>query len=577
MKLKSQWGEQVNLKHPLPEYPRMQMVRSSFLNLNGAWEYQITEGRRLPDKDRWKDITVPFALGSHLSGSDEILLPGKSLWYRKQFAYMPSYLHTFLNFEAVDQECVVYVNGIEAGRHSGGYTPFGFDISSLIKYQNSLMVRVSDPSDQGQYAYGKQKLKHGGMWYTPTAGIWGTVWLEDIPDHAVHDVKITPDLDSRKVFFDLAGDFQQAHLIVSENGKVIHEGITNDMHYEMILDSVHPWSPDDPFLYDVYIETEDDLVRSYFGMRKFSSGYDAHGKKRFFLNNQPLFLTGVLDQGYSPDGMYTYPQDEAMVFEIQKMKEMGFNLLRKHVKVENRRWYYHCDRLGMLVMQDIPNGGEAYDKKSVLLLPNIGIREMNDIRNPHLGRAERDLQKKYYEELDDILNDLYNFVCICAWVPFNEGWGQFNSAEVTEYIRNYDTTRLIDSASGWHDQGAGDFHSRHNYFLHFRVPSDAEDRIILLSEFGGYSLLEGRHSQAEKLYGYKKFRDRMSLNDAVMDLYNRDVYDNISNGLSGCIFTQVSDVEDECNGILTADRRVVKINERRMRRMNEKCIRRMNK
>ena len=575
MALFTQWGEKLDPKAPLQEYPRMQLQRDSYTNLNGLWEYQITEQNAEPDPAQWKKIIVPFALGSKLSGAQDQLLPGQALWYRKQFAYKPSILHTWLNFEGVDQYCTVYMNGIEVGSHAGGYSPFGFDISSMIKYQNSLMVRCFDDSDRGEYAYGKQMLEHSGMWYTPSSGIWQTVWLEDLGEHAVQDLKITPQLDEKKVIFDLAGNFTSARIIISDRGRAVHTGLVFDIHYEAQLDDVHVWTPDDPFLYDVYVQTEDDVIKSYFGMRKFSAGNDKEGVPRFCLNNRPLFFSGLLDQGYTPDGLMTFPDDEAMVYELKKIREMGFNMLRKHVKVECRRWYYHCDRLGILVMQDIPNGG-VYDYKWQSVMPTIGFRQ-NDHENPRLGRTDPRAQKTYYEELDGILDNLYNCTSLFAWCPFNEGWGQFDSQAVTDYIRNYDSTRLIDSASGWYDQGAGDFRSVHEYFVPLRVRPTKSGRIYILSEFGGYSYIEKGHSETEKLYGYRKFTDKLLLDEAVNRLYDSLIFRNIRKGLSGCIYTQVSDVEDECNGLFTADRKIIKIDEKKMRRMNDRLCRRIPK
>ena len=578
MALFTEWGEKTDLKAPWQEYPRMLMQRDSYYNLNGLWEYQITERRAEPDPAKWKKIIVPYPLGSALCGSEEQLEPGKALWYRKQFAYKPGVMHTWLNFEAVDMECTVFVNGIQVGTHKGGYTPFSFDISEMVKYQNALMVRCIDDTNYGKWGYGKQKVEHGGMWYTPSSGIWGTVWLEDTCEHAVQDLKITPDYDASTVHVDLAGDFSQALVTVASHGHVIASGITDDKQYTAEIRDMHPWSPDDPFLYDLYVQTEDDVVRSYFGMRKFSAGYDSQGYKRFFLNNKPLFLSGLLDQGYSPDGLLTYSCNQAMQWELSKIKDMGYNMLRKHVKIENRRWYYECDRLGLLVMQDMPSGGfEQYDFLTMGLLPNIGFRHMDDTKIQRFTRNDEDSRERYYQELDEMLNDLYNEPCIFAWVPFNEGWGQFESRAVTKHIRNYDSTRLIDSASGWHDQGCGDFDSIHSYFFPYHVREDKHKRIIFLSEFGGYTHVESAHCEPVKVYGYRKFNDRIALDEAVNKLYSEQILPNIPKGLAGCVYTQVSDVEDECNGIFTADRKVVKIDERKMRKMNERCIRRLKK
>ncbi len=575
MRLMTEWGKNIDLRAPLQEYPRPQLQRDSYTNLNGVWEYQITEKNGDPDPQKWKRIIVPFALGSVLSGTDEQLEPGKALWYRKQFAYKPSIMHTWLNFEGVDQYCTVYMNSIEVGSHEGGYTPFGFDVSSMIKYQNSLMLRCIDDSDSSEYAYGKQKVEHGGMWYTPSSGIWQTVWLEDLPEHAVQDIKITPDYDHSRVRLDLAGNFDQAQIVISANGRAVHQGVTEEKHYEADLIDFRPWTPEDPFLYDLYVKTEDDVVKSYFGMRKFAAGHDGEGIVRFCLNNRPLFFSGLLDQGYTPDGLMTYPADEAMIYELGKIKNMGFNMLRKHVKVECRRWYYHCDRMGILVMQDMPSGG-VYNYKWQTVMPTIGFSQ-EDHDNPKLGRSDERSKQVYYEELDGMLDNLYNSTCIFAWCPFNEGWGQFDSKEVTDHIREYDETRLIDSASGWFDQGAGDFKSVHEYFLPFRVRPTKAGRIYILSEFGGYSYIEKGHSEAKELYGYKKFTDKLLLDDSVNNLYEKLIYRNIRKGLSGCIYTQVSDIEDECNGIFTADRKIIKIDEKKMRRMNERLYRRIVK
>lgn len=575
-KLITKYGETIDLKNPLQEYPRMQLQRESFLNLNGNWEYQITKRKDTFQDDAWKPIYVPFALGSRLSGTEGVELGiDEVLWCRKQFAYKPNAMHTRMNFEAVDQECTVFLNGIEVGTHRGGYTPFSFDVSEMIKYQNALLMRIVDFSEQGLYAYGKQKSEHGGMWYTPTAGVWGTVWLEDVPDHAVEDLKITPDYDNGKVYLDMEGGFKQAMVSLVEDGKVIHQGLTNDKHLEIPMENFHAWSPEDPFLYDLFIKTEDDLVRSYFGMRSFRANYDSDGIMRFCLNNKPLFLTGLLDQGYTTDGHMTYPSDQSIMDEIENIKALGFNMLRKHAKIESRRWYYHCDRMGMLVMQDMPNGGN-YDYTRMTVLPTIGFTHKTDTKlGLKYGRTTEDSCKAYYEELDAMLDDLYNCTCIYAWCPFNEGWGQFNSKEVTEHIQNYDSTRLIDSASGWFDQGAGDFDSRHNYFHPFWIFHRDKKRILFLSEFGGYSYMEQGHSEADKLYGYKKFTDKIALNDAIEKLYKRDIFNKIKDGLSGCVYTQVSDIEDECNGLFTADRKVCKVDARRMKKMNDRLKRKV--
>lgn len=576
----TRFGKKLDYQHILPEYPRPMLVRDNWLNLNGPWEYQITKENEEPAlKSGWKTILVPFALGSLLSGSDDRLLPHQILWCRRSFTYpVDSQRRIMLNFEAVDQECEVFLNGLNVGHHEGGYSPFSLNVTNAVKEENELLVKIKDASDQGIYAYGKQVLKHGGMWYTPSSGIYGTVWMESLPEYAIEDLKITPDPQHGSVYLRFAGQMTQTVITVFAGNKLVHRGITNEMDYTITLseNDLHLWSPSDPFLYRLYLQTEDETVRSYFAMRSFSSLPDSSGHLRFALNGKPLFLSGLLDQGYTMDGLLTYPSQEAMEFELKKIKDMGFNMIRKHVKVENRRWYSLCDELGILVMQDMPSGGGPYNFKRVGLWPTLGRRKMSDGKesyalNGRAGQASRDM---YMEELYAMLDTLYNCPCIFAWVPFNEGWGQFDSKEITEKIKDYDNTRLVDSASGWFDQRAGDFLSIHDYFFPLHVPS-SDGRIVLLSEFGGYTYVEFGHSFPSRPYGYKKFKDKLQMNDAVFRLYEHMVYQNISKGLSGCIYTQLADVEDECNGLFTADREIVKIDEKRMRRMNEKCIRRV--
>ena len=336
----------------------------------------------------------------------------------------------------------------------------------------------------------------------------------------------------------------------------------------------HPWSVDDPFLYDVKIVTEDDEVFSYFGMRKFSVGRDKGGNIRFMLNDQPLFLSGLLDQGYTPDGKYTYATDAGMIEELEMVKQLGFNMLRKHVKVECRRWYYHCDRMGILVMQDMPNGGSTFSFLIHQALPlGLNIRTLKDDDHERFGRSVAS-RKMYMHELDEMIHTLYNCVSIFAWVPFNEGWGQFDSEKVTEHIYALDHTRLVDSASGWHDQGCGDFNSRHVYFHAFHVPKK-DKRILLLSEFGGYAWLAAGHAECDKLFGYRKYKDRTDYDQAVNTLFEKEILDNVDRGLSGCIYTQLADVENECNGLLSADRVIIKTDVRKMRKINERIYRKI--
>ncbi len=577
MEVNSQFSDHIDTKHPLQEYPRPQFRREQWMNLNGMWEYQVVQGNTPTDPNLWKPICVPYALGTRLSGADHILQPGETLWYRRVFSYKPTYGRTMMNFEGVDQNCVVYLNGFEAGRHYGGYAPFSIDVSSYIKYQNALMVKVIDLTDHSICAYGKQRLDAKDIWYPASSGIWGTVWIEEIPEHSIDDIKITPDYDEKKAYIEMAGNFDQVLITVIGKDGFKHEGLSDDGHYVVPMENFHPWSVEDPFLYDIEIRSDDDVIYSYFGMRKFSYGQDSNGKIRFCLNNEPLFLSGVLDQGYFPESKYTYPTEEAMEYEIDTVKSMGFNMVRKHVKQENRRWYHLCDTKGLLVMQDMPNGGNKFSFLYHQALPlAFNVRRLRDDDYTKFGRTNQDSRKMYQYELDAMLDTLYNCVCIFSWVPFNEGWGQFDSSYITDHIQDYDTTRLVDSASGWHDQGSGDFNSRHVYFHAFHVPV-LDQRVLILSEFGGYTYLEWGHSETEKTFGYKKFKDKTDYVNALYRLYESQIIPNIKKGLSGCIYTQLTDCETECNGLLSADRRIVKVDQRRMKRMNERIARKLGK
>jgi beta-galactosidase/beta-glucuronidase len=570
MVLVSKWAEEVDERHPWQEYPRPQLRREKWQNLNGIWQYQIVQGDEPTKPGLWLDICVPYGVGAPLSYAPHVLEPGEILWYRRNFAARPGLNRIFLNFESIDQCCTVYLNGFEVGSHEGGCIPFSFEVGQYIKYQNALMIKVTDDTDTGIWSFGKQRLQHGGIWYTPTAGITGTVWLEEIGEHAVEDIKITPDYDHRRAYIALAGNFGQAKITVrAEDGSFEHVGLSQDGHYTVPMENFHPWSCEDPFLYDVKVETEDDAVSSYFGMRKFHAGRDASGHMRFFLNDHPMFLTGVLDQGWWPESMVTYPSEAAMAYEIDTMKEMGFNMVRKHMKVESRRWYYECDHKGMLVMQDMPCGGGPFRKWYHSIAPLVfGLRHLKDNDYEKQG-CTADRMKAYETELDGMLDMLYNSPCIFAWVPFNEGWGQFDSEEITKRIKAYDTTRLVDSASGWHDQGCGDFNSVHVYFKKFRMPRE-DGRMVLLSEFGGYSYHSTAHEASEKKFGYRRFKDRLDLDRAVNGLYEKQILPAVAEGLAGCIYTQLADVEEEDNGLLTADRAAVKVDRNRMRKMNEK-------
>ena len=568
------WGEKLDRDHPLQEYPRPQMVRDSYMNLNGRWEYAIRRDGKMPDSYDG-EIIVPFSPESILSGVEREVKPYDKLWYRRKFTIAEDFKRdrVLLHFGAVDQECEVFVNGEIVGSHKGGYLPFVCDITdSLSAGENTLVVSVTDATSASPHAYGKQSFKPGGIWYTPQSGIWQTVWMESVSENYVESLKITPLYDERKVRIEIrAKKAEGANVVVRKDGVVIAEewADENGAVEALIMDEhFRPWSPEDPFLYDVTVRLEHDTVESYFGMRKFGTT-EVDGKKVLALNDQPIFMNGVLDQGYWSDGLYTAPSDEALIYDIEAMKDLGFNMLRKHIKVEPMRWYYHCDRLGMLVWQDAVSGGGPYSPMIIQVLPFIGCH-LRDYRYGLFGRRDAAGREQFMDDLHGMVEQLYNVTSLAVWVPFNEGWGQFDSLQATQILWEMDATRLVDHASGWHDQGGGDFKSRHVYYRPVRMKHD-KHRVLALSEFGGYSMPLAGHMSSEKEFGYRIYRDEKSFMDAYCALFEKEVIPCFEKQkLSATVYTQVSDVEDEVNGLLTYDRKVVKVDAQRVREMNRR-------
>ncbi|MBE5785643.1 MAG: glycoside hydrolase family 2 [Clostridiales bacterium] len=571
--MKTVWADTIDVNAVLPEYPRPQMERDSYLNLNGIWEYAITKAdEEYAGADG--EILVPFSPESPLSGVERMLKPTETLWYFRRFTLPVGFNRgrILLHFGAVDQEAIVCLNGKLLGTHRGGYLPFSFDITDvLVNGENELLVKVRDESDTSFHSRGKQKTKRGGIWYTPQSGIWQTVWCESVPKEYIMGLRITPLYDESSVeicAFPSNAD-SDAPCIVRV-GDVVQHG-TAGMPIRVSMEGFRPWSPEQPNLYDFEVRVGEDCVRSYFGMRKFGVGKDKNGISRLFLNGKPYFHTGVLDQGYWPDGLYTAPSDEAMICDIETMKAMGFNMLRKHIKVEPLRWYYHCDRLGMLVWQDMINGGGKY-KTTTVSMPLITGKHLNDgeANYRRFGREDEKGRKEYYEELEDMVGLLYNTPSVAMWVPFNEGWGQFDAAEAVRRILAMDDSRTIDHASGWHDQGIGTVQSLHVYFRPYRFKADKFGRAVLLSEFGGYNCRIDGHSFNKKDYGYKKFETKEALLQAYRDLYEKEIIPAKEQGLAATVYTQLSDVEDELNGFLTYDRAVEKLPREAVRALNEK-------
>lgn len=573
------WGEALDREHPLPEYPRPQLRRNSYLNLNGIWEYAITKTAEKPAAMQG-EIVVPFSPETPLSGVGHILQPDEYLWYRRSVTLPEGFFRggrLLLHFGAVDQCCTVWVNGRKAGSHTGGYLPFALDVTELIEGDAfTLELRVTDPTDTGSLSRGKQRLKNTGIWYTPQSGIWQTVWMECVPENYLRSLRITPKPEENAVHIRLeADDPAMAAVTICRDGGIIAEGQTDENGESTLTipaEELRLWSPENPFLYDAAITlVGGDKVESYFGMRAFGIGKDEKGLPRLLLNGKPYFQNGLLDQGYWSDGYYTAPSDEALIHDIAEMKRLGFNMLRKHIKVEPLRWYYHCDRLGMLVWQDMMNGGESYSPLSIYVFSNLGLRVKDD-RYRYFSRSDEAGRTHYYEELGQMIDLLYNTVSLALWVPFNEGWGQFDALKAAEFIRKRDDTRPIDHASGWYDQGGGDIKSIHWYFrpYHHKQPPK-EQRPICLTEYGGYNYAVPGHCWGEGAeFGYKKIADPAEFNRAFQKLMEEQIIPAKERGLAAAVYTQVSDVEGERNGLLTYDRKVCKANEAIFRAVNAK-------
>lgn len=577
------WGEHLDYDLPLNDYPRPQLRRDAWQNLNGPWEYAFATGVSLDLDDAPAvfdgTITVPFSPESVLSGVERQLQPGETLWYSRVVHVsepaqdLGSGARLLLHFGAVDQRCRVYVNGRLAGSHAGGYWPFTLDITDDIGSDSEarLVVAVADSSDSGSEAWGKQRLNRGGIWYTAQSGIWQTVWCEWVPAAYISDVRLTPQWRESAVDIEVTGPDAGAQVTVFDSGTQVAQGVTVGGKVRLVLDDPRSWSPDDPFLYDVVITAGQDSVSSYFGLREVGRMVDADGAARLTLNGKKIFHSGLLDQGYWSDGLYTAPSDEAMVWDLETIKSMGFNMVRKHIKIEPLRWYYHCDRLGIMVWQDCVSGGGSYKPLVIQALPFVGVA-LKDSHSRLFGTRDVQWRSNYARDLRRTVRLLANSPSIAVWVPFNEGWGQFMALAAAREIRTLDPTRLVDHASGWHDQGGGDFASRHVYYKRFHPGRSFKGRALALTEFGGFSLPTEGHMSSEKLFGYKVFASQAELEAAIARLYELDVVRWKQRGLVAAIYTQVSDVEDEINGLVTFDRRVVKVDPQVMRDINARLL-----
>lgn len=526
-------------------YPRPQLRRESFICLNGEWNFAHSAS----DELSYEKITVPFVPQSKLSGIGHTIDPQEVLYYNTKFTTpkLDENERLLLHFGAVDNHAEVFLNGTSVCKHSGGYLPFSADITDFLKTENELHVKVIDTLDH-DYPYGKQRIDRGGMWYTPTSGIWQTVWLEVVPENYIRGIKIDVSLAEAILKIDTDAECISAELI-GESGDITIDGKT----VKVAPSEIKNWTPKAPYLYRLKITADNDSIETYFALRTLEVK-EVNGIPRMCLNGEPYFFHGLLDQGYFEDGIFLPEAPEGFTYDIESMKALGFNTLRKHIKIEPECFYYDCDRLGMVVFQDFVNNSD-YSFFRDTALPTIGIKRLSD----KLLRRTEKAKQIFIEHSKNIVEHLYNHPSICLWTIFNEGWGQFESDKIFDLAKSWDQNRFIDATSGWFWQKKNDFESLHIYFKKVRLPKSAK-RPIYLSEFGGYCYaVKGHLFDEEKSYGYKNFSSLEEFKRAFVALYKEQIIPNVKNGLCASIYTQVSDVEEEINGIMTYDRKVTKL------------------
>ncbi len=571
-KIKTRWAEKIDVKNVLPEYPRPIMERTDWKNLNGLWDYAIKPvGQNEPQKFDGK-ILVPFAIESSLSGVMKPLGKENELWYKQTFTLPENWenKNILLHFGAIDWKCEVFINDIKIGSHSGGYTAFEFNITPYLQAgEQKLVIKVWDGTDTGFQPRGKQVSRPEGIWYTSVSGIWQTVWLEPVNKKHITQVKSIPDIDKGVLKLIVKTDNCEAsnivEAIIKQGENIITSGkAANEQSLELSLPDARLWSPDDPFLYNMEVNLYDqgklvDHVTSYAAMRKISTQRDAAGAIRLQLNNKDYFEFGPLDQGWWPDGLYTAPTDEALKFDIQKTKDLGFNMIRKHVKVEPARWYTYCDKIGMLVWQDMPSG-DAFQN----------WQNFNFFKGTELVRSPES-EKNYRKEWKEIIDELSPNPCIVVWVPFNEAWGQFKTIEIAEWTKQYDPSRLLNPASGGNHFATGDIMDIHNY-PNPEIKLYDGSRANVLGEYGGIGLpLKGHLWQPDRNWGYVQFKNSKEVTDEY-EKYANMLITMIKAGFSAAVYTQTTDVEGEVNGLMTYDREVVKPDEKRLKDINQKVI-----
>ena len=569
-KIKTTWAEQIDPNNVLPEYPRPIMERKEWKNLNGLWEYAIRPTGTQQPADMDGQILVPFAVESSLSGVMKTLGKENELWYSREFTVPSSWKgkNILLHFGAVDWQADVWVNGVKMGQHRGGYTPFSFDITPVLaKGKNQITVKVWDPSDEGYQPRGKQVKHPDGIWYTPVSGIWQTVGMDPVSANHITRLKTTPDIDKKILIVEAhtatGNPSAVVSVVVSEGGKVVATGkAMQGQPVQLAIENARLWSPENPFLYDMKVTLTDngkviDEVNSYAAMRKYSIRQGADGITRLQLNNRNVFHFGPLDQGWWPDGLYTAPTDEALVYDIKKVKDFGYNMIRKHVKVEPARWYTHCDKLGVIVWQDMPNGDRGPEWQSRQYFKGVEM--------VHSAESEAN----YRREWKEIIDLLYSNPCVGVWVPFNECWGQFKTPDIAAWTKAYDPSRLVNPASGGNHYTCGDILDLHNYpgpDLYLYDPM----RATVLGEYGGIGLVMKDHLwMPDRNWGYVKFNNPEEVTTEYIK-YAEHLLQLIPRGFSAGVYTQITDVEGEVNGLMTYDRKEIKVNEKKIREMNQK-------